>query len=135
MSTLIVVYSCFTQYIYIYIYIYILCIYIMYIYYLYKYIYIYIIYIYITLRIWIPCKPKKHTFSVTSSGVHCFLLNNYLSRWNFLEIFYRKYKFRPMKIAPHSFATEMRFSKFSVAFVFSNWLYSLKRKPENAGNF
>ena len=32
-------------------------------------------------------------------------------------------------------ATKMKLSKFSVVFIFSNWLYSSKRKLENAGSF
>ena len=31
-------------------------------------------------------------------------------------------------------ATEMKFSKYSVVSVISNWLYNSERKPGNAGN-
>ena len=41
-----------------------------------------------------------------------------------------------MKIAPtHLFATEIRFGKFSAVSIFSNYFYSLERKPRKAGNF
>ena len=40
-----------------------------------------------------------------------------------------------MKIAPtHLFATELRFSKFSVVSVFSNWLHNSERKAGNTVN-
>ena len=57
-----------------------------------------------TLRIWILHEPQKTYFSQTiaPSDSHCFLLNNYLSKWNFLVTFHLKCNFRPMKIAPHS---------------------------------
>ena len=44
-------------------------------------------------------KPKKNYFSQTiaPSGVHCFLLKNSLSRWDFLDIFHLNDEFRPMK--------------------------------------
>ena len=33
------------------------------------------------------------------------------------------------------FATEMKFSKYSVVSIISNWLYNSERKPGNAGNY
>ena len=44
---------------------------------------------------------------------------------NFFGIFHLNDQFRPMKVtATHLFAIDMRFCKFSVVSVFSNWLYS-----------
>ena len=91
-----------------------------------------------TLRIWIPRKPQKTYFSQTipPSDVYCFLLKISLSRLNFFDIFHLNQEFRPMKIAPYSLLCHWNeVSKFSVASVFLNWLYSSERKPGNAAKF
>ena len=67
---------------------------------------------------------------------YCLLLIKSLTRFNFLVILKLHDQFGWwQKYSNHLFASEMRFSKFSVFSFFSSWLYSSKRKPENAWKF
>ena len=67
---------------------------------------------------------------------YCLLLMKSLTRFSFLVILKLHDQFGWwQKHSNHLFASQMKFSKFSVFPVFSSWLYSSKRKPENAGKF
>ena len=76
---------------------------------------------------------NQFSSTIMPPDLHYFPLKVFLPRFNFLEIFHQKNEFWIMKVLFHLFATEMKFFKLSVISVFSNYHYSLERKPGNAG--
>ena len=67
----------------------------------------------------------RSLFPTKEISVQVELFGDFLYKWSILT----------HENSPHSFiSTELRFSKFSVVSVFSNWLYNSERKAGNTVN-